>query len=120
MTRLQTPPEADLLVWLGPAADTCTPDQLEAVYAADRAISRRYGDSDQAESALSAAVQVILGDATVDELAEARFRARLAEREAMAALSGAIIAAVQAGESENALSSRLGLPRDTVRKALGK
>ena len=71
------------------------------------------------EQALSGAVQVILGDSTPDELAEAWLAAVRTAAEAHAEMTGAIIAA-SATTSERALADRLGVARDTVRKALGK
>lgn len=74
-----------LMVWLGPAADELTAEQIERVAEADRDIQERYPDEDDEpvrEAALSATVQYLLGDTSAEEakreLAEARGRERRA------------------------------------------
>lgn len=57
--------------------------------------------------------------ATPDELAETWLAAVRTAAKAHAEMTGAIIAA-SATTSERALADRLGVARDTVRKALGK
>lgn len=106
--------------WLGPAAADITDDQLAALGAASDAIETRWPDRDLAETrerALSAAAQVILGEATLESVGAAYLAARRAERNAIAALTGALL--VSAG-SERVLEERSGVARATVRKALGK
>ena len=101
---------------------TITDDQRAALHRASDMIDTRYPNADlrdDAETAFAAAMQVILGDTTVDDEATAWSDARRAERTAMASLTGAIIAA-SADESENAIAQRTGIHRGTVRKALGK
>lgn len=111
--------EYELDAWLG---DTeITGEQRAALHRAWGMAAARYGDDldDDREQAFSGAAQVILGDATLNGVAEAWARARRAEREAMAVLTGAIIAASET-MSESAISSTTGINRMTVRKALGK
>lgn len=106
--------------YLGPYADDATDEQKTALARAAEMVTTRYPDRDDpSEQAMRGAAQVILGDDTLDGLAAAYTRARQAEREAMAQLVGAIIAA-SATDSESAIASRTGLTRMTVRKALGK
>ncbi|WP_182112874.1 hypothetical protein [Actinotalea sp. JY-7876] len=112
----------DAIAWLGPAADDTTPEQREALTRAAEAVNARFpgeDDGEVREAALNAAAQVILGDDEPEAIADRWRAARRAEQEARAALTGAIIAAAPTS-SESALSERLGVARDTVRKALGK
>lgn len=106
--------------WLG--GFEVTPEQRASLHRASDMVAARYPDKDLAddrEAALSAAAKLILGDATLAEHRDAWVAARLAERAAMAALTGAIIAAAE-HESENAIATQTGINRITVRKALGK
>lgn len=110
--------EHELTAWLGDAP--ATDEQREQLHrAADLADTRYPDDPEDAQTAFTAAAQVILGDDTLDNRAEAWKAARKAERDAMAALTGAIIAA-SAEQTESAISASTGLNRMTVRKALGK
>ena len=108
----------ELDAWLG---DTqVSSEQRAALHAASDAIAGRYPDpdlSDVRERALSAAAMLILGDATLEEIAGDWRDARRIERERHAALTGALIAA---DGSEVELAERAGVTRMTVRKALGK
>ena len=85
---------------------------------ADRVAARYAADPDARSAAMSGALQVLVGDATLDELAAAWQEARRAEREAMAYLTGAIIA--ESGVTETELARRARMTRMSVRKALGK
>ena len=94
---------------------------VEAI--ADRYPGREHGQHPDEESiteAMAGALQVLLGDDTLEGLAGAWARARAAEREAMGRLTGAIIATVQAGVPEVQVAERARVTRMTVRKALGK
>ena len=123
MTYMQ-PYELD--AWLG---DTELTDEQRATFArtveaiADRYPGREHGQHPDEESiteAMAGALQVLLGDDTLEGLAGAWARARAAEREAMGRLTGAIIATVQAGVPEVQVAERARVTRMTVRKALGK
>lgn len=106
--------------WLGPAADTITDEQVGQIAAASAAIDVRWPDPDDADSreiALSAAAQVILGDDTLEKISADWHAAKRVEREAMDALTGALIATPG---SELTLAGRAGVARMTVRKALGR
>ena len=72
--------------------------------------------------AMNAVLALVLGDDTDDEIAAEWRRARAAEREARASLTGAIIAGsmLNPGESEVARAERLRVTRMTLRKALGR
>ena len=97
-----------------------TAEQRAALHAAADAVAARWPDPDLAdtrEQALSAAAQVILGDDTLETIAEQWQAARRLERERHAALTGALIATPG---PEVTLADRAGVTRMTVRKALGK
>lgn len=108
----------ELDAWLG---DTQVTDgQRAALHAAADAIAARYPEEDLADSreqAFSAAAMLILGDDTLETIADQWRAARRLEQERHAALTGALIAA---DGSEVALAERAGVTRMTVRKALGK
>lgn len=110
---------------LGPAYDDTTPAQRAAIAAASDKIATRWPDPDDAddrESAMSGALLVILGDDTDEALSRAALRARLAYLDAQARLTGAIIAGAitDPAEGDQPRAARLGIARDTVRKALGR
>lgn len=110
----------DWTAWLGDAADDTTPEQIERLDAASTLIEERYPHKDLEDSrrdALWSAYQVIVGDDTTEAVAAAWLAARKAERDAHAALTGAIIAD---DRNELRLSTALGLSRPTIRKARGK
>lgn len=95
-----------------------TDEQRDRIRDAADTIAARYPDDDQAtQEAFAAAVQVILGDDTTDAFAERWVAARGAERRAMEALAGALIADER---GDATITRELGLNRMTVRKARGK
>lgn len=107
--------------WLGPALDDITAGQLEAFDDAARAIFARHADDeDDTESAeeLTGALQVILGDDTLDALGAARQRALVAAGEAHSQLIGAVIASRELGLGPSEIARRAGLSRMTVTAAL--
>lgn len=60
----------ELEAWLGPALEDLTPEQVDRLHQEAIAIYDCYPDSDDAddrEAALSAAVQYLLGELTVEE-----------------------------------------------------
>ena len=94
---------------------------VEAI--ADRYPGRDHGQHPDEESiteAMTGALQVLLGDDTLEGLSSAWQRARAVEREAMERLTGAIIAEAQGGAPEVQIAERAGVARMTVRRALGK
>lgn len=113
--------EHELTAWLG--GTPVTDEQRAALHRASDMIDARYADpddrADAGQAAFTTAAQFILGDTTLDDAMAAWSRARVAERDAMAALTGAIVAA-SANVSEASLAARTGMSRKTIRKALGK
>lgn len=112
----------DLAAYLGDT-DT-TAEQREALNEALKQIAATYpvADDYQAENleAGSGAAQVVLGDATLDALAQEWATQRENERRARFQLHGAIIASLQAGMSESEAVRVSGISRPTVRKLVGK
>ena len=109
----------ELEAWLGPALAEMTPDQVDAMARYADTIAARYADDAMRSVAASGALQIVLSNSTLEQLGEALARARQEEREAMAMLTGALIASAET-DSESSLARRAGVTRVTVRKALGK
>lgn len=115
----------ELEAWLGPVMDEASEEQLERIVEASKAIDRRYPIPDggcladvvtERNDALSAAVQVILGDSTLEEKAAEYSRAQLAAFAAHAQQTGALIAEGQVATKVE-LARRSGLSRVSVDKA---
>ena len=109
----------ELEAWLGPALADMTPDQVAAMARYAVAVKDRYEDNDLRGIAAYGALLIVLSDGTLEQLGEALARARQEECEAMARLTGALIASADT-DSESSLARRAGVARVTVRKALGK
>lgn len=111
--------EHELTELLGDAP--ATDEQRAALHRASDMVDARYHPDleEERREAFNAALALVLDDADLGEYAAAWTRARQAEREAMAALTGAIIAA-SATTSEVDISRITGINRMTIRKALGK
>lgn len=109
----------ELEAWLGPALAGMTPDQVGAMVRYADMIEARYDDDALRGVAAGGALLIVLSDSTLEQLGEALARARQDEREAMAVLTGALIASADT-DSESSLARRAGVTRVTVRKALGK
>ena len=115
----------ELTAWLGHAE--ATPEQRAELHRVADLIDERYYshnqeyNADMQESrneAFGAAAMVILGDDTLGSIAADYIEARAAERAALDALTGALLAT--AGESDEELSVRAGVSLKVIRKALGK
>lgn len=75
----------ELEAWLGPALAELTPDAIDRLHREAGDIADRYPDPDDAddrEAALTAAVQYLLGELTVEEAGRRRRETRAAERHA--------------------------------------
>lgn len=113
----------DLTTWLGPAADELTEEQTERVHAVARWADERWPGEDGQEdrdTALSAAVQYLLGETTPADAGHALVALRRAERAASIAAQALAILACEDGMSEVQAAETLALDRMTVRKARGK
>lgn len=113
----------DWTAWLGPAADAMTPEQRARFEAEAADVVARHHDPDLPEdrdAALSALVQYLLGETTLDDAGAQRVRTRADARAASIAAQQIARLAVQDGTPEAEAARRAGLDRMTVRKALGK
>ena len=75
----------ELEAWLGPALEDLSPEQVDRLHREAVDIADRYPDPDDAddrEAALTAAVQYMLGELTVEEAGRRRRETRAAERHA--------------------------------------
>lgn len=115
--------------WLGPAVEEMSDREIAAFAASVEKIDEALpvpadGEpedvADEREAAMSAALQVQLGETTLEEVSQNLVIARAKVARAMAAVKGAVIAAAAGGASETELAARTGLNRSTVRAALGK
>jgi hypothetical protein len=106
--------------YLGDAYAETTPEQRDRIIRAAEAIEQRWPDPDLEDTrreALATAVAVVLGDDTLEQVADAWHAARAAEQDARARLTGALLAS---DGPEVTLARRAQTTRMTVRKALGK
>lgn len=116
----------DAIAWLGDFATYATDEQIDTLTAAFARVDDRYPEDFPGEmagargNAASGAGYIVLGDATLAELADAWSRARAVERAAMETLTGALIASAELGMSEMDMQRATGLNRGTIRKAVGK
>jgi hypothetical protein len=111
----------DTLSYLGDTANDMTEQQIRLLEVCAAQVGQRYPDDDEARRmALEAALAIIRGKTQLDALSNGWRTSKRLERAQMAMLTGAVIAAVNGGESELAVSVRTGLNRATVRRALGK
>ncbi|WP_027346385.1 hypothetical protein [Hamadaea tsunoensis] len=115
---------SELEAWLGPALDELTRAQITALQREARIVAQRFpdvDDADLAEAALSAAVQYILGETTLESAGHARNLAKRAEQRAYAALQQVVIMEQRrTGISDVAASKASGADRGTIRKMTGK
>lgn len=113
-----------LLAWLGPAADTITPDQLDQLAEAARDIDQRYPDEDEQlerDAALSATLQYLLHETTPADASRTLIDARLAERRAyIAALQIAVMHHRVGGVDKTNAAREAGIDRMRLLKALGE
>lgn len=127
----------DWTTWLGPAADEMDTEQRERFEAEAALILDRYPlpvnpddlpdsadwsdiHNDERVAALSATVQHILGETTLDEHGQRLLTLRGAKSEALAAARQAARLAVLDGMPEKQAAERAGLDRVTVRAMVGK
>ena len=118
----------ELEAWLGPAADDMTPEQIDTFAGMVDQIDTRYPGRDHGQhpdeeavgEAMAGALMILLGDDELAGIAREWSDRRLAERAAMARLTGAIIATRATGKPETEIAAEAGLNRRTVRLALGK
>ncbi|NED65880.1 hypothetical protein G3I15_33640 [Streptomyces sp. SID10244] len=115
--------DIDWDTWLGPAADQLTDEQRERFEDEAETIMTRYPDLDdqsEIDAALSAVVQYLLGETTIDQAGEARRATRDAERLALVTAQQIARLATQDGMAEAEAARRAGIDRMVVRRLLGK
>lgn len=111
----------ETLSYLGATANDMTEQQIRLFELCAGQIEQRYPEGDNTQRlALESALALIRGEMPLDSVSASWRNSKRRERQEMARLTGAIIAAVNGGESELAVSVRTGLNRATVRRALGK
>lgn len=107
----------ELEAWLGPALPELTPEQVDRLHREAEAISARYPDPDDAddrEAALTAAVQYLLGDLTVEEAGKRRRETRAAERHARVQAIQVACMATEDGMPTAAAARAAGLDRQVL------
>lgn len=113
----------DLTVWLGPALDDLTPEQVERVTAEATRIHARYPHPDrqpERDAALSAAVQYLLGETTAEEAGRTLGEARARVLAPLAASRQIALMLVDDGISEADAARTTAIDRMTLRKDRGK
>jgi hypothetical protein len=113
----------ELTVWLGPAYEQMTADQLDRFAGETDRIHERFPDRDEQperDAAMSAAVQYLLGETRPDDAGRALAAARAAVSAAMAASQQIAVMANADGMSEVSAAQATGIDRMTLRKVLGK
>lgn len=107
--------------WLGPAADELTEEATERFLDIWREVEGRYPDEETVQGAvLSAALQYLLGEATVQTAAVELAEARVAQRSALEAGKQIALMAIEDGMDEQDAAAALGVSRTTMRRAAGK
>ncbi|WP_328439074.1 hypothetical protein [Nocardia puris] len=114
----------ELEAWAGPAWAELDGAQRERLARSANAIAARYPDPDDQDlrdAALSATVQHLLGETSLEDAAHELARTRRDEAAARAAMRQIVILSARDGVSEAAIAARTGLSRArTVRAWLGE
>lgn len=116
-------PTDDLMVWLGPAAEQLTAEQLEVVREASADIDRRYPDPDEQperDAALSATVQYLLGDTSPRDAQRTLIAARAEERRAYVHAEQVGVLLRREGMPKAQAAEAVGISRMSLLKALGE
>jgi hypothetical protein len=114
----------ELEAWLGDGHGL-TDDQIDELLSLANEIEDRYpdpDDQDERDAALSTAHQLLLGQGDViEDLAQVRANARVAEARALAGLRQAAIMLIpNESRTEAGFSRQAGVDRMAIRKWLGK
>lgn len=112
----------ELDAWLGDARDDLDDEQYDRMLSeADEIEARHPAPDDEAErdAALSATLQYILGEVTVEAAGQALVRARLAEMEAYAAARQVARLAVLDGAAKATAATDAAIDRKSLYRALG-
>lgn len=116
--------DAELKAWLGPAAAEMTGEEIERFADVASLLQARYPHPDQAherESAMSAVVQVFLGEATAHDIRDHLAGVLLEAARTRAAAVGAAVGLVRVyGVGKSAAAHAVGINRMTLLEALGE
>lgn len=113
----------ELEAYLGDALADMTTEQVDRLHAEADRIDARYPDPDEQEerdAAMSAAVQYLLGETSIDDAARALITAQRARDAAMAAVQQIAVMAHADGMTQEVAAQRAGIARKTLLRALGK
>lgn len=113
----------ELEAWLGPALPDLSEEQIQRLMAESDRIAARHthlDEQDLRDAALSAAVQYLLGEATIDDIGRELTLARLAQGRAMAAAKQVAAMASADGMPDTQAADRACIDRMTLLKILGK
>lgn len=107
-----------LKAWLGDALDQLDDDQLALLQRESDRLDRIYSDPDEVplwDAAMSATVQYVLGETTVEEVGKALGKARWEVALAMAAAKQVAVVATQRHDvSERAAAFRAAIDKKTL------
>lgn len=109
--------------WLGPALTELTEDQIERIMAESDRIDARYPDPDEQDlrdAAMTAVVQYLLGETSLDEVGANLTKARLRLERTMAAAKQVAAMASADGVPDAEAARRARIDRMTLLKVLGK
>lgn len=112
-----------MMAWLGPASDDLTEEQIDRLVTESGRIGERYPDPDEQperDAALSAAVQYLLGETTIDDAGRLLTLARLEQERAMAAAKQIAAMASADGVPDAEAARRASIDRMTLLKVLRK
>lgn len=113
----------ELRNWLGPALEELTSEQVDRLTRESHTISTRYPDPDEQDlrdAALSAAVQYLRGETSIDDAGSTYTAARLATNRLQAASRQIAAMASTDGMPDLQAARRSGVDRMTLLKDLGK
>src|SRR5690606_1438439 len=112
----------ELEAWLGPALDDLTTEQVDRLHREAQAIEARYpspDDTDDREAALTAAVQYMLGELTVEEAGRRRRETKAAERHARVQAIQVALMSAEDGMPTAAAAREVGLDRQVLIRRAG-
>lgn len=113
----------ELEAWLGPALSELREDQIERLAEEQKRIADRFPHPDehaQREACMSAAVQYLLGETTIDDAGRARTEAYWIAECARYAAATIAAMAVDDGMTETEAAKRARVDRMTIRHVRGK
>lgn len=113
----------ELEAWLGPALPDMTEEQIERLMVESDRIGQRHPDPDEQDlrdAAMTATVQYLLGETSLDEAGANLTKARLRLERTMAAAKQVAAMASADGVPDAEAARRARIDRMTLLKVLGK